>query len=115
MVNYNTMASEIFGKDIDRNYFAIFCLILFSFLCFVRKIEVFAATHLFADAMIMLAIIIIVSFGGIKISNDGLKNDVAFINQKTFTDAIGFSVYAFEGIGMILPVQEITANPAGYK
>ena len=109
------MASEIFDKDIDRNYFAMFCLILFSFLCFVRKIEVFAATHLFADAMIMLAIIIIVSFGGIKISNDGLKNDVEFINQKTFTDAIGFSVYAFEGIGMILPVQEITANPAGYK
>ena len=115
MVNYNTMASELFDKDIDRNYFAIFCLILFSFLCFVRKIEVFAATHLFADAMIMLAIIIIVSFGGIKISNDGLKNDVDFINQRTFTDAIGFSVYAFEGIGMILPVQEITANPAGYK
>ena len=109
------MASELFDKDIDRNYFAIFCLILFSFLCFVRKIEVFAATHLFADAMIMLAIIIIVSFGGIKISNDGLKNDVDFINQRTFTDAIGFSVYAFEGIGMILPVQEITANPAGYK
>jgi solute carrier family 36 (proton-coupled amino acid transporter) len=115
MVNYNTMASELFDKDIDRNYFAIFCLILFSFLCFVRKIEVFAATHLFADAMIMLAIIIIVSFGGIKISNDGLKNDVDFINQRTFADAIGFSVYAFEGIGMILPVQEITANPAGYK
>ena len=63
----------------------------------------------------MLAIIIIVSFGGIKISNDGLKNDVDFINQRTFADAIGFSVYAFEGIGMILPVQEITANPAGYK
>ena len=38
-----------------------------------------------------------------------------FINTQTFTDAIGFSVYAFEGIGMILPVQEITANPAGYK
>ena len=67
MVNYNSMGTEIFGVDIDRNYFAMFCFLLFSFLCFVRKIEIFAATHIFADAMIMLAIIIIVSFGGIKI------------------------------------------------
>jgi len=29
-------------------------------------------------------------------------------------DAIGFSVYAFEGIGIILPVQEVTADKKNY-
>jgi solute carrier family 36 (proton-coupled amino acid transporter) len=108
MVNYNTIGTQAFGVDIDRNYFAIFCFFLFSSLCFVRKIEIFAATHVFADVMILLAIIIIVVFGSINLGTNGRNNGVPFINTATFTDAIGFSVYAFEGIGMILPVQEIT-------
>lgn len=70
----------------------------------MRRIEVFAVTHLFADLMILLAIIIIVFYGSLNIADKGLHDDVEFLNSKTFTDAIGFSVYAFEGIGMILPV-----------
>jgi proton-coupled amino acid transporter len=81
----------------------------------VRKIEIFAATHVFADLMILLALIILVVYGSINLSKNGRNTGVPFINEKTFTDAIGFSVYAFEGIGMILPVQDITKNPDGYK
>jgi hypothetical protein len=29
--------------------------------------------------------------------------------------AIGFSVYAFEGVGMILPVYDITEKPEDFK
>lgn len=36
------------------------------------------------------------------------------INKNLWPDAIGFSVYAFEGIGIILPVYEITANKKDY-
>lgn len=115
MVNYNAICTDAFGKDIDRNYFAMMCFVMFSLLCFVRKIEVFAATHIFADLMILLAIVTIVSFGTVEIKDHGLKSDVEFFNSKTFTDAIGFSVYAFEGIGMILPVQDITKNQEGFK
>jgi proton-coupled amino acid transporter len=117
MVNYNNIGTEAFKVDIDRNYFTMFCFFLFAMLCFVRKIEIFAVTHVFADVMILLAIIIIVIFGCLNIKNTGTTHgsEIPFINTKTYTDAIGFSVYAFEGIGMILPVQDITVNPDGYK
>lgn len=36
------------------------------------------------------------------------------INTASFTDAIGFSVYSFEGIGIILPVMDITSDPKNY-
>lgn len=38
-----------------------------------------------------------------------------YINTSTYADAIGFSVYCFEGIGVIMPVQDITANPKNYR
>jgi proton-coupled amino acid transporter len=112
MVNYNSILTEAFGIDIDRNYFAIGCFFIFASLCFVRKIEVFAVTHVFADAMILLAIIIIFYYGAINLQEKGRNTGVPFLNEKSYTDAIGFSVYAFEGIGMILPVQDITKNQA---
>ena len=36
------------------------------------------------------------------------------INPVLWPDAIGFSVYAFEGIGVILPIREVTAVPDQY-
>lgn len=39
---------------------------------------------------------------------------VEFIRLDTFTGAIGFSVYAFEGIGIIIPVYEIAEDKEGF-
>jgi hypothetical protein len=35
---------------------------------------------------------------------------VYLINPVTWSEAIGFSVYLFEGIGLVLPVQHVTKN-----
>jgi proton-coupled amino acid transporter len=37
------------------------------------------------------------------------------IDPVSFTDAIGFSVYSYEGIGVILPVGQLCAHPEDYK
>lgn len=74
------MARQNLEMDIDRNYFALFCLFLFSGLCFVRKIEIFAVTHIFADLMILLAIVIIVIYGSMELAANGRKTNVQFIN-----------------------------------
>uniref|UniRef100_A0A7S3G106 Amino acid transporter transmembrane domain-containing protein n=1 Tax=Strombidium rassoulzadegani TaxID=1082188 RepID=A0A7S3G106_9SPIT len=92
------------------------CFVIFTLLCFVRKIEIFAVTHLFADIMIVLTLIVVVIYGARELAEKGSQiKTVDFINSQTYADAIGFSVYCFEGIGVILPVQDITANPDQYK
>ena len=101
--------------NLDEDWIAFMSFIGFTLLCFVRKIEVFASTHLFADIMIVLTLIIVVIYGAIEMTKNGNQvSTVPFINSDTYTDAIGFSVYCFEGIGVILPVQDITANPESY-
>ena len=40
-------------------------------LVFVRKIEVFAVTHVFGDAMIIITMIVICIYAGIDVSKDG--------------------------------------------
>ena len=88
-------------------YLAGFSFFMFTFLCLVRKIEKFAFTHLFADVLIVVTLTVIVVLGCIKWKDDGdqISNPgIHFINPTSWYDAIGFSVYSYEGIGVILPV-----------
>lgn len=101
---------------ISKWWFLLICMCIFVPLVFVRKISVFATTHLFGDIMIIITIVVLCVYAGIDIGDRGGfdTEGVAFLNTTLWPDAIGFSVYAFEGIGVILPVLEVTERPEIY-
>jgi hypothetical protein len=68
--------------------------------------QYFAKTSLFGNTMIVLAIVTVIVYGikAYKEEDRDLYKPVPFLNEKTFTTSIGFSCYAFEGIGLIIPV-----------
>lgn len=57
--------------DVSTNTFAIGSFFLFTLLCFVRKIEIFASTHTFADLMIVLTMLTVVIYGCKEIKQNG--------------------------------------------
>lgn len=95
------------GINLIRISLGIFCVVFFALLSFVRKIAVFAKAHLWSNCMILLTLVSCVVAGSKALSTNGSQlggNDLGFINTVSFTNSIGFSVYAFEGIGIILPI-----------
>ena len=83
------------------------CLVVFALLCWVRKIEIFASTHVFADLMILLMLIYIVTMGIIYKNDDTTGHDVTELKPfyaSGWATGFGFSIYSYEGIGIILPV-----------
>lgn len=87
----------------------------------VRKIQVFAKFHIFGDIMILITIIATFVFGALRIQDQGgfshwkkLDPPLTFFNAEKWADAISFAVYAFEGVGVILPVYDITENKEQY-
>ena len=57
--------------DITKLGFAVMCFFIFTLLCWVRKIEVFAATHIFANVMIVITLICVIVEGCNQISLTG--------------------------------------------
>jgi hypothetical protein len=76
----------------------------------VRKIEVYAKFHVFANCMIAITIATVFIYGFIELGKD--KPNIPKIPFSNVPGtAIGFSAYSYEGIGLVFPVQDITACP----
>lgn len=60
------------GFVLGRWWWMIICMAIYVPLVLVRKIEVFAITHLFGDIMIIFTMIVIFSYAGVSLSNNGI-------------------------------------------
>ena len=90
------------------------CMAIYIPLVMVRKIEVFAATHAFGDAMIIITLFVLFGYATASLVNNGAQfSDIKPVGS-LWADAIGFSVYTYEGIGVILPIREVTADKENY-
>lgn len=102
--------------DFNEDWIALGCWVVFTGMCFVRKIEKWASFHIFADVMIFLTLLTVIIYGGKHLKDNGSQiGTIQALNSETWSTAIGFSVYYYEGIGVILPVGEVTAKPESYR
>ena len=81
----------------------------------VRKIEKFSVTHIFADALILITTIVILVYALIRLRDSGWGSGVMALNTATWLDMIGSAVYSYEGIGVVLPLLEVTQKPEMYS
>ena len=83
--NFHQIFQDSMNVEVNSWVFAIFCLVIFTLLAFVRKIQIFAATHIFADIMIVLTLIYIIVYGAIEMYNNGSKfSTVAFADKRNW-------------------------------
>ena len=71
--NYSMIGVKIFNLEPSQNWYknleifriAFGLFFIFTGLCLIRKLEIFSATHIFSDFMILITIIYIVIQGSI--------------------------------------------------
>ena len=83
---------------------------MYTPLCWIRRIEKLNATHIFADILIVVTVLIILAFGSNHVIDHGWGEGVVAVNKKTFLDMIGFAIFAYEGVGVILPIMDTTED-----
>lgn len=73
----------------------------------VRHIRYFAMSNLFADLLILFGLIYILSYCCWKLNGRGnILSKIEYLNWNSFPLFLGTSVYAFEGIGLVLPLYD---------
>ena len=80
----------------------------------IRDISKLSGTALIADFFIMLGLCVLYYFDIFTLATEGIA-DIHFFNPNDFVLFLGTAAFAFEGIGLVIPIQESMARPEKFK
>lgn len=96
--------------SISIGWLILMQMVIFLPFSLLRDIGKLAFTALIADAFILVGLAYLFYYDVLTISTEGLA-DIIMFNKKDWTLFIGTAIFTFEGIGLIIPVQESMRNP----
>lgn len=96
---------------IDVKFVILLQVIIFLPLSLIRDISKLGFTALIADLFILLGLVYLYYFDARTIADQGGVADIKNFNSSGWTSFIGTAIFTFEGIGLILPIQESMKRP----
>ncbi|KAL7413889.1 transmembrane amino acid transporter protein-domain-containing protein [Mrakia frigida] len=98
------------AKLIDVKWLILAQMAIFLPLSLVRSLTKLSGTALIADAFILVGLVYIASNEVSVLATSGIA-DVQLFNPTEYPLLIGTAVFAFEGIGLVLPIYESMEKP----
>ncbi|PKY02122.1 hypothetical protein P168DRAFT_257227 [Aspergillus campestris IBT 28561] len=96
---------------IDIKFMVLMQLVIFLPLSLIRDISKLGFTALVADLFILLGLIYLYYYDFLTIATQGGISDIVSFNPSTWTLFIGTAIFTYEGIGLIIPIQESMKRP----
>lgn len=96
---------------IDIKFMVMMQLIIFLPLSLIRDIGKLGFTALVADAFILLGLIYLYYYDIFTIVQNHGIGDIKLFNPASWTLFIGTAIFTFEGVGLIIPIQESMKHP----
>lgn len=98
---------------IDIKFMIMMQLIVFLPLSLVRNISKLAWTALVADFFILLGLLYLYYYDIATLVDHGVSDIIQF-NPRDWTLFIGTAIFTFEGVGLIIPIQESMQRPSKF-
>lgn len=106
------MPSNSLGVDFNNIWtYGTFYIVIFSSLATVRNIARFNFAFIFGNLCLISSILIIIYYSVVKIDHDGINKEVVALNPDSMMSMVGFSIFAFEGIGVLMPIMQASNCP----
>jgi proton-coupled amino acid transporter len=97
--------------EISIKYLILMQMIIFLPLSLYRNIQNIQKMALVADVFIVLGLGYLYYFDIFTIVHQGGISDIKLFNKNDWTLFIGTAIFTFEGIGLIIPIQESMEHP----
>lgn len=110
---YILFATENMSKLFNMNQFKLVLIqfVLLIPLILIRKISKLSVISLISSAFIVIGLFIIFYYSIYNLVDHGLGPNIIQFNSKSWSMLVGVAVTAFEGIGLILPIESSMKHP----
>lgn len=99
---------------IEVPYLILLQMLIFLPFSLLRDISKLGFTALIADAFILIGLVYLWYYDIYTIAHQGGVADIVNFNPKDWTLFIGTAIFTFEGIGLIIPIQESMKNQKNF-
>lgn len=99
---------------IDIVYLILMQMAVFLPFSLLRDISKLGFTALIADALILCGLVYLYYYDILTIVRQGGVSDIIQFNNTDWTLFIGTAIFTFEGIGLIIPIQESMKKPKNF-
>lgn len=96
---------------IEVKWLILMQMVVFLPFSLLRDISKLGFTALIADAFILIGLVYLYYYDILTIVRQHSIADIINFNQQDWTLFIGTAIFTFEGIGLIIPIQESMKNP----
>ena len=96
---------------IEIKYLILMQMVVFLPFSLMRDISKLGFTALIADAFILIGLVYLYYYDIFTLVKQHGPADIINFNPQSWTLFIGTAIFTFEGIGLIIPIQESMANP----
>ncbi|KAF8862858.1 hypothetical protein BDZ45DRAFT_702713 [Acephala macrosclerotiorum] len=96
---------------IDVPWLILMQMVIFLPFSLMRDISKLGFTALVADAFILIGLLYLYYYDILTLARQGGVADIINFNPDDWTLFIGTAIFTFEGIGLIIPIQESMKNP----
>lgn len=101
------------GTHVKLSWFILMQMVIFLPFSLFRDIGKLGFTALIADVFIIIGLAYLFYYDILTLSTQGVADIIQF-NKKDWTLFIGTAIFTFEGIGLIIPIQESMRNPTKF-
>ena len=106
-----TTVNVQFGVDsASWPYFMTICIIL-TLIAWVEDIKKFSITFLVGNILIFITIITVSAYCIWLLNTEGLGPGLEASNPSSFWATVGFVIYSYEGIGIVMPILSKAREP----
>ncbi|KAL8707906.1 MAG: hypothetical protein Q9220_007126 [cf. Caloplaca sp. 1 TL-2023] len=99
---------------IDIKFMVLMQLIIFLPLSLIRDISALSMTAYIADFFIMLGLVYLYYYDIFTITTNKGFADIVNFNSQSWSLFIGTAIFTFEGVGLIIPIQESMRHPSKF-
>ncbi|CEP62068.1 Avt3p LALA0_S04e07030g [Lachancea lanzarotensis] len=114
--NLKAVFANVFHMDYSMAFWLLVQFIFYLPLSLTRNIAALSGTALLADLFILFGMVYVYYYSGQYVARHGIASDSMLVfNKDNWSLFIGTAIFTYEGIGLLIPIQESMKRPEQFN